>query len=115
MDRLDRVPKGADMRKTEKNYVYINNLNFELAFLVILLYGSYRIFFVRWVLIETPDSGPLAIALPLAFKFIGAIQQSSPLTKSHDTAQHRLFYLIRIHPGKAQSLYSYLFQRWAFT
>ncbi len=56
---------------------------------------------------------PLALSPHLNLQMV--IQQYSPLTQGYDTAQPRLFYLIRIHPGKAQGLHPYILQCRAFT
>ncbi len=54
------------------------------------------------------DSGPLPC--PFCLNLVAAIQQSSNLTKGHNSAQSRLFYFIPVHPGKAQGLHPYLLE-----
>ncbi len=61
------------------------------------------IFFLRGgSLLELQDSFLLSITLFLSFKFTGGIQQSNTFIESNDTAQPHLFYLLRVHPDKAQ-------------
>ncbi len=62
------------------------------------------------------DSGTLAhCPIPLIEVYRELFSTPAHLPRATILLQSRLFYLIRIHPGTAQDLYPYLFQRWAFT